>query len=46
MRSPRWLKEEVAAAYDEHKANPSDVVDAREVAARVKARHRARADRE
>jgi putative addiction module CopG family antidote len=26
----RWLKEEVAAAYDEYQANPSDVVDADE----------------
>lgn len=36
-----WLREEVAAAYDELVADPNDVVTADEVRARLAARHSA-----
>ncbi|MFT3800591.1 MAG: ribbon-helix-helix protein, CopG family [Burkholderiaceae bacterium] len=37
----QWLRTEVAASYDEHKANPSSAVSVDDVRARLAARHRA-----
>ena len=41
----RWLREEVAAAYDEYRADPGNVVDASDIVERIKARHQARTPR-
>ena len=38
----RWLRTEVVAAYDEHKADPSKAVPADQVMARLRARATAR----
>jgi antitoxin ParD1/3/4 len=38
----RWLREEVAEAYDALEANPSQAIPASEVFAAVAARHKAR----
>jgi antitoxin ParD1/3/4 len=38
----RWLREEVAAAYDAMKADPTRAVPAADVFATIRARHRAR----
>jgi putative addiction module CopG family antidote len=37
----RWLKEEVVAAYDEYRADPTNVVDADEMMERIEESYRA-----
>jgi antitoxin ParD1/3/4 len=39
----RWLKEEVAAAYDEYQADPTNVIDADEMMERIEESYRAHA---
>ena len=36
----RWLREEVAASYDDHKAHPEKAIPASEVRARIRATYR------
>ncbi|MBS0471239.1 MAG: type II toxin-antitoxin system ParD family antitoxin [Proteobacteria bacterium] len=38
----RWLRDEVAKSYDEHKDNPGGAIPARDVMSRLRTAHKAR----